>query len=693
MSDFNLVHLPLDEKRYGEAIINSASEIQARVIARRRIPENVSTENFLSPSFKGVDLASLSHLNKTCYRLLKSIQRGEKIIISCEYELDSASAAALLDYALVKTFGAIPYNVRIVFTASGKNPYDSDYIERLKRVSGESTLLLVLGADECAHNELAVVQSELRKYCSGFFDVIAVDAFTPSHKFQNTLFAHVNPRKKGESFSEKDLSLTILMQLILLNLHKLYIDKGVGEALGLGYMTPFGVCSIFGEHGDIRSPLNRAFVKQGMSKINSGELPHWQALKEELSATSPSLNSDSLVKGFVSRVISSAYMKNSGFPLIKFLQAENAKDALRYLRLMGSQDIKQQEREAFIVADVQAEVSDGNSKSIFVYLQSIKSAMLDVVSSKIFDKYGKPSLIVSPRDFEERVLEVSQLNQLRCDIFKNLKPSQYPLDDGSVLLVNKPQNEYSPTFDLLTPDKSSIQSLDMLEAVKLVRSSIFGIKRGVYTESTSEGEVRLDLSSHRRPILTIKKAASLLCSLSTPRSLLRYGVLEGVSELLGQEVMVGVGGVVSFLCTPNDLTQIRNVLHVATEMYEADLGRSLSPVTYSDGEFPVNRVLDANFIEELSQLEPYGARFPYPQYEFDVKLEGYKEAGGVVEMKMLFRNTPLTAFWDNSERSRFLGKLARGGSYRIVAKPSMVMSRGRRKVVLDVVDIISQLDS
>ncbi len=692
MEQLNLVRLSCDPKRFKEATVNFASEVQAGIIAKRRIPEHVLTKDFLSPSFSDLDVSALSQVDKVSSRLFRAIQRSEQITICCEYTLDSVAAAALLEDALCKTFGAVPYRIKLLFTPPSDTPYSERFLDGLYNGDDCPTLFVALGAGESTHSALDAMRKRIKK--KGFIlDVVSLDCSSVSKGYTSPLFGFLNPNKPNDNFQPKDISLTILTEVLLMNLRRVFVKKGVVgiKDQKMGYITPYGACSVFGELGDVREPINRAFVKQGLSAINSSELEQWVAMKAEMAEVNVGIGSSVMSSTLVSRVLASSYMQQSPFPLVKFLQSTKASEAKRYLRLMGKGEIRAQEKESFRVADVQAEMAfqQAGLPSASIYLQSAKPSMLDNISSKILWKYGKPVVVSAPVQFNESELSVDRLDELKCDIFKSLKPNQYELEGGDILLVNKAKGQYAPTFDLMGKDKSGIKGLSMIDAAKLTKSSIFGIKRGIYTETTAEGEVTLDLSSHRKPKLTIKKATVMSCTLAAPKSLIRNGLVGAVEEAVDVKASETDRGFVRFECDHARLNELNEAIKSFTSSYEKSVGRALSPVVFSDGAFPESKVLDKTLIAEISQLEPFGARFPYPQYEFNVKVESFKMKDGDIEIKLNFRNSPITAFWPDMERSRYFGKLEKGRSYHIVAKPVLSPTRTGSKVVLDIIDIIA----
>ncbi len=686
MKKIAIKRLPADDNRYKEALFNSASEIQANIIAKRRIDNSISTVDFINPTLKQIDLDSLQSYEKAARRLARAIKRSENIGICCHHSLDSTAAASLIDFALTNIFKVSGHRSQIFFSSEEKN-FSHEFFKKISDSERHFSTFIFLGAPSAIHGDIKNNQSNTIN-AGGFCDSIALDISPEHQKTKSLLHSYINPYVTGAKTPTNTISLSIMSQILMVMLRKVCQEQGLeGGDTNLGSLTPFGACSIQGSAADIRQPIVRAFVKQGFKRMNDSGIEQWAAYRDKYLNNAELINSDTLKNGLYREVATKAFRGLSGFPLVKFLQSETLKDATRYLKLLGNDRNNQdkQEREDFIVADFMAKQKDAINECLSIYLKDAKNHMLDTVAKSLVEKYGKPVILSCPAETITTPLDVSRLKDFKWDLFSKMKTTNKVLDDGRILLVEKSDYSFVPEFSLVSSDKSNVTQISMEEAAGLSRTNLFGIKKGIYELSTSEGKVIFDLTSHRKPKLTISKVGQLHGVVRAPSSLLSYSlraVIENHSTPMSDN---GRGGY-SFKCSVDSTERIRLDVEETTKNYIAETGNTLRPFMFTDGEFPTNRTLDKATLYEILALEPYGEKFPYPQYEFQAKVERMRTEKGVLELKLNFRGAGFDGIWDGFERSHLHGLIKAGEEYTFIAKPTLRMKNRRESIALMIVD-------
>lgn len=679
-----------DESRYKEALLNSASELQADIISKRKIPEDVSIGDFLTPSLENMPIGLLKGVDKASSRIAKSLTRGENIAICCDYELDDTTAASVLDYALVNFFNVTPSKSKIYFVPKRANGYSQKFSSKLFNLEPSPTLVIAIGCTASQTANMSTYEKSMKK--RGFVgDVIAIDN-TSCDDEESKVFCFINPNQDDCEYPVKTVNLTMLMLLLIVRLRrKLVNSQMLHNPPKLGAITPFGACAAFSEIGDLREPYNRGFVKSGLAYINSNQSTPWNVYKESYGNENLNVDSQNIRQNLVSAVTSASHNEESGYRLVKFLQAETKDEAQRHLNsLMEKNGARlKDERDIFIKADYIAASQSESSDSINVQLDTFSVENQRMIIDKLLSKYGKPVCLYTPSEYSETEIDFESITSLNCNVFATMEENvRIEVPNNKMLWGRKIGSDLHPTFTVLDLQTMEETPVSIKEAAKLSRKNIFtGIKKGVYEHFVEGGKVVFDLQSYKKPRLFFKQVVKLDGLVKLPRVFRGLGVYSKLKECIPSGSM-GSDESMSFTIEPSKINQIADILDGAASEFKSKHNVELSPFIISDGAFPDDRLLDPATISEVGRLEPFGMGFTYPQFEFFCTVEGQKTTGGILELRLNYRNAVYEGRWSNFEGSKYFGKLKKGNSYHFVAKPVLNSKFGRQSVLLDIVDVI-----
>ncbi|WP_210498637.1 hypothetical protein [Vibrio crassostreae] len=689
-----VVRLKKDEDRFKEALLGAASELQADILSKRKFDKDLAVKDLLNPSLDDLPAGLLKGADRAASRIVKAIKRGEQIGITCAYGLDVTTAAALLDYSITQLFQGNPVSSRIFFTSNETNDgFNPEFTKHLSEQVPAPTLLITLGVDQDECKEVKTYQDVMR--AKGMIgDAIVVDNKPLHDEYTPDVFCYINPNQEDCLYPTKSTTITLLTLITIIRLRrKLVQQKILRESPKMGALTPYGACSVFAGFGDLRDPVNRAFVKNGLAYMNSGQSSQWEAYQEHYLASQSVLSSQTITANLATDVRSGARQHESGYNLVKFLQAEDVKEAKRYLNMLssGTKKSTKTEREVFITADYTAAQQNGHQNALSIYLPSLNSSSHKMLVDKLFSKYGKPVCVYTPKEFDEHELTFDRLDDIECDVFKDLKENiRIEMNDDEILWVRKGIGSLIPLFSVVNVARNEIvRDLTMEEAVKSVRKNIFqGIKKGVYKHDTEHGKVVFDLTSFKKPKLSIREITKVEGMVRLPQVFRGMGVYDKLKDSF-DGYRFNTDNTLSFEADLSIMATVSDVLKSSANEYIEKTGRSLVPYVYSDGGFPENRVLDLNTVDEINQLEPFGFGFSYPQFEFYCQIERKQTTNGVLNLRLNYRGATYDAIWTGFEGSFYFDRIKKGDEFYFVARPTTYIKNGKRTIRLDIVDIIS----
>ena len=234
--------------------VHGIPELVARVLAGRGVSLD-DAPAFLSPTIRALmpDPYTLTDCEKAVNRLARAIDRGEKVAIFGDYDVDGASSSALL-YRFLRHFGveAEIYIPDRIFEGYGPNP---SAIRQL--IANGAGLIVTVDCGSTSHEALAAARDE---GC----DVVVIDHHQLSHELP-PCHALVNPNREDDLSGQGHLCAAGVVFMVLVGAARLMRERGDSRARSLdllGWLDLVAlatVCDVVPLKG-----LNRAYVVKGL---------------------------------------------------------------------------------------------------------------------------------------------------------------------------------------------------------------------------------------------------------------------------------------------------------------------------------------------------------------------------------------------------------------------------------------------
>ncbi|MAS12941.1 MAG: single-stranded-DNA-specific exonuclease RecJ [Nitratireductor sp.] len=241
-------------------------EIVARVLAGRGV-ELEEAKRFLDPTIRDLlpDPASLTDMEKAAERLARAVQRGEKVAIFGDYDVDGAVSSAMMKRFLAH-YGIASeiYIPDRIFEGYGPNP------EAMRELAGRASLIVTV---DCGVNSAVAIAAATEAGA----DVVVLDHHQVGGELPEAV-AVVNPNREDDLSGQGFLCAAGVVFLALVQTVKRLRQegavKGAPDLLGLLDLVALGtVCDVVPLVG-----VNRAFVVKGLLAARQMKTPGLAAL-------------------------------------------------------------------------------------------------------------------------------------------------------------------------------------------------------------------------------------------------------------------------------------------------------------------------------------------------------------------------------------------------------------------------------
>lgn len=361
--------------------------ITAQILINRGHTDPEEIEKFLN-----ISLDSLTHpfkmlnLEKASNRILEAILNNEKIGIFGDYDVDGITSTAVL----INFFQEIGYNNFTYHIPSRDEGYglNNDIIKKFKN----ENVKLIITVD-CGIQNFPEVD-----YANSLgIDVIVTDHHEPSEILPKA-FAVINPKQKDCQFPFKELAGVGIAFYLVMGLRIKLRDKELikNNVNLLKYLDLVAIGTI----ADI-CPLikeNRVFVKFGLEQVKKSQRPGIRALKQLCYLENKNINYWDVGFRIAPRLNAAGRISNP-MKALYLLITDKYSEALKISDELNKNNYERQKIEEKILNEaiklIEKDNRIKNRKSIVLYSDSWHEGVIGIVSSKLVEKYYKPTILIS----------------------------------------------------------------------------------------------------------------------------------------------------------------------------------------------------------------------------------------------------------------------------------------------------------
>jgi single-stranded-DNA-specific exonuclease len=361
-------------------------EIVGRMLAQRGI-DLAAAPWFLTPRLRDQlpDPSHLIDMDRAVARIVAAVERGERIVVFGDYDVDGATSAALLQ----RFFAAVGVAIGIYVPDRMREGYGPN-APALARLKAEGAgLVITVDCGTTAHDALAAAAAD-------GLDVIVIDHHVAEPLLPQA-FAVVNPNRLDESSLYGNLAAIGLTYLLVVALNRALRKAGRygGDAepdllQWLDLVALGTVCDVVPLNG-----LNRAFVAQGLRLARRGPNAGMAALAS-VAGLGGTIDAYQLGFGIGPRVNAGGRVGAADLGA-RLLATDDPELAADLARRLDEHNRERREIEAAALEQAIAQV-EGTPQSpalVFVASEGWHPGVIGIVAARLKDRYNRPACVVA----------------------------------------------------------------------------------------------------------------------------------------------------------------------------------------------------------------------------------------------------------------------------------------------------------
>ena len=361
-------------------------EIVGRLLAARGVGAEAA-DRFLNPTLREdlPDPAHLKDMDRSVERLTRAITGGELIAIFGDYDVDGATAAALLQRFLA----AVGARARVYIPDRQKEGYGPNAPALLRLKAEGATVVVTVDCGTAAHQPLAAARA-------AGLDVIVVDHHIAEPELPPA-FAVINPNRVDESSAHGVLAAVGLAFLLVVGVNRALRQAGWYERVAAPDLVQWLDLVALGTICDVvpLTGVNRALVAQGLKVLRRRGNPGLAALAD-VAGIGERL--DAYHAGFIlgPRVNAGGRVGQADLGA-QLLASDDPAAVLALAQQLDALNSERRDLEARVLAQAidQVETGERNAPLVFVAGQGWHPGVIGIVASRLKERYNRPACVVA----------------------------------------------------------------------------------------------------------------------------------------------------------------------------------------------------------------------------------------------------------------------------------------------------------
>lgn len=359
----------------------------ASILLQRGVNTEEAAQDFLTPSSKDFHDPYLMHdMKRGIARIQHAVENEEQITVYGDYDADGITSTTIM-YEVLNDLGAnVDYYIPNRFS-DGYGPN----VDAFEKIINNGTTLIITVDNGVAGNEAIDVANSL--HC----DVLVTDHHSLPEVLPNA-YAIIHPRVKnqeGRAYPFGDLSgAGVALKVAQALMEDLPIDLIDVAAIG----TVADIVSLKDE--------NRAIVKFGLNAIRNTQRPGLLALIKAADIDLSKFDEQDIGFGIAPRLNSLGRIDdaNIGVELLSTFDDQKATELAKFADHQN--DSRKSLVDEFYQQAVQMVESSGdaeNRSTLVVVGDDWHQGVLGIVASKLVEKYGRPTIVLTSQDGNDQV--------------------------------------------------------------------------------------------------------------------------------------------------------------------------------------------------------------------------------------------------------------------------------------------------
>lgn len=343
---------------------------------RLTTPEDIYA--FLTGSEEDSDPFSYMDMERAAQRIHTAMERGEKILVYGDYDVDGITATVLL-YSYLRDAGA-----DVMWAIPNREAGYGLHEEGIARAAADGVRLIVT-----VDTGISLTADEVAAASGAGVDIVVTDHHRPGDVLPDVC-AVVDPHRADCESTCKDLA-------------------GVGVAFMLACVLEGDSETVFARYGDLLTlgtladliPLrgfNRDLMRRGIGALDISTRPGIVALRQAAGYTDKTLTASTAVYVLAPRINAAGRMGDPEVAL-RLLLAEDAAQATGLAEQLQAMNAERQRVGQEIYAQIEAELMAHPEwlcqRVLVVDGRGWHGGVLGIMAARVAEQYGKPTVVIS----------------------------------------------------------------------------------------------------------------------------------------------------------------------------------------------------------------------------------------------------------------------------------------------------------
>lgn len=355
------------------------SSVTASLLAARGYTTPAAARAFLQPDLQQLhDADMLPDLERAVARIGQALDRGERIGIYGDYDVDGQTSTALLVRGLT-ALGAAPLWYIPERISEGYGLHGA----AIESLAADGVTLLI--TVDCGSGAVA----EVRHAAGLGIDVIITDHHEPGAERPEAT-AFVNPKRDDCDYPFRELAGVGVAFKLMQSLWRARGRDGFSpHALELAALgTVADVCPLIDE--------NRVLVHEGLARLNAGAMPSLSALADVSGVEHGQMSATRIAFGLAPRLNAAGRVGHAALG-VRLLLCDTYDEAMTLAQKLDEENRLRREIEANILAEALQAVERDNLLSDLVLVvagDGWHPGVIGIVASRLVERYARPTVVI-----------------------------------------------------------------------------------------------------------------------------------------------------------------------------------------------------------------------------------------------------------------------------------------------------------
>lgn len=378
------------------AIALGLSPVAAKVVSARLSDAGALQQTLYADLKALADPTGLHDVERAATRIADAMEAGEQIGLCVDHDADGTTAGAVLYSALVEKFGYDGHKLQFYISHRRLQGYGLNASLADEIIADENRPSLLITADCGSSDDKQIARLAPETDC-----IVSDHHAMPVEGPPGGAFAVVSPIHPDSNY-DPHIAGCMTAWLLMAQLRRVLIERGKLPADAPHLQDELAFVAI-GSQADcvsLASPINRAVIRYGLARMNRDDLPCWVAARDMLLKDGERFTSEFLGFQLAPRIGAPGRLDRS-HPGLKFLLApdlDSAREALQVLDEANTARKAVQREIAAKAEPIAREQVESEKVAIAVYLPDGHVGVHGIVASRLKDRYGRPTVMIAPRD-------------------------------------------------------------------------------------------------------------------------------------------------------------------------------------------------------------------------------------------------------------------------------------------------------